>query len=50
MAKRNKKLKREQRKAECERCGFTYNMSELVRQRGVRVCRICYDEPGYMER
>jgi formylmethanofuran dehydrogenase subunit E len=31
-------------KKDCERCGFTYLKNELIRQRGISVCKDCYDE------
>lgn len=29
----------------CDRCGYTYRVSELIRQLGLILCRPCYDNP-----
>ena len=29
----------------CDRCGYTYRVSELKRQLGLILCETCYDNP-----
>lgn len=49
MCAKNIKLKREQRKVDCDRCGFTFNKRDLSRVHGMLVCKTCRDEPSYKE-
>ncbi len=49
MCAKNHVSKKEAKKRDCDRCGFTFLYSELIKQKGLLVCEDCLDEPSYKE-
>jgi formylmethanofuran dehydrogenase subunit E len=49
MCAKNRVSKHEHQKKDCDRCGFTFLKSDLIKQKGLWVCEDCLDEPSYKE-